>query len=260
MFERSANIASGDIFQAYKFYGKMHFAEAIRQCQKDGTFVAMAKNKSDSDDLKIMLETAGVNESRVFHDCVKTFCSLLCHFPFTVDGHVWAGLLTQRMHALIGGGASSTVWMDGTALNGSAPGSGPCYHVRPKSHSLHEANCDFLNNNQDEGPFAICEYDPCHPAIKSGGDLIRCYSIICLNFFCKLVISIGELRIFSDPNCAPPEEYMFFPKTGKYYKPHFKQVGMIEALQTCQAEGAHLAEYRSEAEYEAVVAMHSKLD
>ena len=49
-------IGNAVINQAYKFYGKMHFAEAVRRCQMDGTFLAMAKNRSDADDIKSMLQ------------------------------------------------------------------------------------------------------------------------------------------------------------------------------------------------------------
>ena len=52
---------------------------------------------------------------------------------------------------------------------------------------------------------------------------------------------------------------MFFLNTGKFYKPHFERVTMIEALKTCQAEGGQLTEYHSQAEYEAALAMHSML-
>ena len=46
----------------------MHFAEAVRQCQKDGTFLAMAKSESDSDDLKLMLVNVGFNGSKLNAD------------------------------------------------------------------------------------------------------------------------------------------------------------------------------------------------
>ena len=73
----------GDLSQAYKFYGKIHFAEAVRQCQKDGAFLTMAKSQRDADDIKLLLKSAGADESRVPHDCLRLLAHyLLYHFPF----------------------------------------------------------------------------------------------------------------------------------------------------------------------------------
>ena len=52
---------------------------------------------------------------------------------------------------------------------------------------------------------------------------------------------------------------MFFPKTGKFYKPHFEKVMMIEALKVCQTEGGSLVVPRTDAEYDAIVAMQCRL-
>ena len=57
--------------QAYKFYGKMNFSEAVGRCQKDGTFLAMAKSRSDADEIKLLLNTEEVNESRLIEDFLR---------------------------------------------------------------------------------------------------------------------------------------------------------------------------------------------
>ena len=62
----------------------------------------------------------------------------------------------------------------------------------------------------------------------------------------------------SDPNCDVPEGYMFFPMTGKFYKPHFEKVVMAEALKTCHSEGGSLIVFHTKAEYDAVLAMQCK--
>ena len=46
---------------------------------------------------------------------------------------------------------------------------------------------------------------------------------------------------------------------GKFYKPHFEERMMIKALEMCQSEGGYLAELRTTAEYDAVVAMQSRV-
>ena len=61
-----------------------------------------------------------------------------------------------------------------------------------------------------------------------------------------------------DPACEAPEEYMFFPNTGKSYKPHFEEVTMAEAFKTCQSEGGSLLMPRTPPEYDSASAMQCK--
>ena len=165
------------------------------------------------------------------------------------------------MQALIGGRVSEErVWMDGTEYNSGPLGStigNTCFYVQAGSHTYHRVNCDTLYD--DTGPFAICEHNTCHPAIKSGRGLKHCTLFPIKKLWDVSDLGIKEYNTFSDPSCEAPAEYMFFPKTGKFYKPHFEEVMMIEALQTCHSEGGNLTVYRTEAEYDAVVAMRSKL-
>jgi hypothetical protein len=50
---------------------------------------------------------------------------------------------------------------------------------------------------------------------------------------------------------------MFFPKTGKYYKPYFYAADMMVAAETCTRNQSSLMEFRTQQELEAAIALQS---
>ena len=109
----------------------------------------MAKSQNEADELKSML-------------------------PSSSDGNVWTGLLKPNFHPIIGGNLTGLVWVDGTAFQYpyTGIGNGRCFYTDLQSYTLHGVDCNLLDTDQDKGPFAICEFDPCQPAIKSGLNML----------------------------------------------------------------------------------------